>query len=187
MFIDYCSGKAAMQALNDIMAHLRDHCGVQRAIKPVAYIKGSDKSVKDRTSGKAEKTSPESSSESDFCMQLSHPIISFVPCAPWFPLSERLQPTSLPRCSNLGLGLGEGRKPSLHLHWAKWPCLPGLWVGNLPSVCTEAEIKALFDRYGPGADPAPSLQGLGYLLPQSRRHNPTRGNAPAVQWSPGGD
>jgi hypothetical protein len=72
-------------------------------------------------------------------------------------------------------------------HWAKWPCLPGLWVGNLPSVCTEAEIKALFDRYGPGADPAPSLQGLGYLLPQSRRHNPTRGNAPAVQWSPGGD
>jgi hypothetical protein len=29
-------------------------------------------------------------------------------------------------------------------HWAKWPCLPGLWVGNLPSVCTEAEIKALF-------------------------------------------
>ena len=82
MFIDYCSGRAAMQALDDIMAHLRDHCGVQRQIKPVAYIKGSDKIVKasERTSGKAEKTSPESSSESDFCMQLSHPIISCLPC-----------------------------------------------------------------------------------------------------------
>ena len=80
MFIDYSSGKAALQAMDDLVLFFRDNYGPSRPIKPLAYIKGGDTSGRgaDKAGRKSEKnaagaaTRPvaERATESDFCERL---------------------------------------------------------------------------------------------------------------------
>ena len=84
MFIDYSSGKAALQAMDDLVPFLRDHYGPSRPIKPLAYIKGGDTSGRgaDKAGSKSERkaavtaTRPvaERANDSDFCERL--PLVS---------------------------------------------------------------------------------------------------------------
>lgn len=117
MFVDYSSGKAALQALDYIVPFLRDHCP-SRMIKPVAYIKGGEvKEVEKKAlNNKTEKRSAlPAACAGDFCRPRK------------------------PVCSTGSVAIIT-LSPNHHA---------GLWIGNLPTTVTEAELKTFFASYGP--------------------------------------